>query len=822
MARKPWRNFVLLSVLNRQKACVVASQNAIAYIAGVVLAAVAVDYFNVAVAIVIVGVILLATMFSYFADRSWIGCAIAATWVALGCLAYSASFQVHHQRFGYLQDQPVEITGTISTPLAQKDTNFYFLLAVNQYIDGGHVQGRIRVTIDTWAWSTDERQAVAALSYGDEVVVSGWLRKPSRASNPGEPNWQSYAYRSGYSATLYVEDPKQLQATGGNNARFPMKQLYALHQDIKSLEKDLPDDVVPFYRSLLLGDRSLFTVKQQEAIERAGVSHLLSISGTHIGLLVGVYCIVGSVFRKPRWQSTLMALPLLYVYLLLTGLQASTLRAVVGLTLGVSAAISKRPKSSLQLLILTAWVTLIINPLNVTGVGWQLSFAAVFGILALSPVFGKMLFPMPNWLFSSVAVSLGAWVGVTPLALYYFQTASLNAIVANLVLIPLFGLLLIIIFLLGAIGLVTPGWISMGGALANYVVSLFWLLVDWFAAFPGFFQVPGFSWVYPTLFYAWLIVCYPLLQETSKLPRFLSRQSRKRLLNWTMGFLAVAFWFSIFSIRPGEIEVVFLDVGQGDAIYISLPGDYHIMIDAGGRPILPDRRPYDVGKEIILPFLRYKDVRRLDLVVITHPHVDHYGGFASVVEAIDVGMIWYNGQTASDPSFRRLWSLIEERKVPCYTVSTGDWLEVGDTHLKVLHPPRSVVANNLLGTNDASLVTMLEGNDTRFLFTGDVEIKGQRMLLADGQELDSFAMKAPHHGSTLAFDVFFNQAVNPQISVVQVGRNGFGQPGEQVLNSLKRQGVQVFRTDEDGAVIVHLWFGRRLVRTQKSRLFLRY
>lgn len=793
--------------------------NALAFIVGVALAALTADHLSVTVILGIGGLLLLTSILLFSLGSKGFLMVVALAWVLVGCQYYLVRFQVHEARFSHLRDLRVELSGMVVSPPTERDGKFYFIVAVDQELEGKTTRGRIRIGVDTWAWSFEDRARLDRLNYGDVVVVRGWVRKPTRGGNPGEPNWRNYAYRNGYSATVAVYDPEQLQVVGVNSGGLFGSLLHRLRGKLADLEADLPGSVIPFFRSLLLGDRSLFTVEEQMAIDRAGAAHLLSISGTHIGLLVGAFYFIGRWLRKLKWQCVLVSLPVLYVYLLLTGAQASTLRAVIGIVLAMVSGLCRRTLPPHRWLVLTAWFTLIINPLFITGVGWQLSFAAVFGILSLAPFFTKLLSFLPKKVASSLAISLSAWIAVTPLTLYYFQTASLIAVISNLVLVPLFAVLLFVIFLLGAVGIIVPVVLPWGGIVAHYVAVVFWWLVYRFAELPGFLQVPGFSWFYPALFYFWLIVCRPMLRTVTVVPRTLAWIPTLRWINWTMGLLIVALWFTLFQLWADTIEVVFLDVGQGDAVYIRLPGGYHMLIDAGGQPNAPDRRPYDVGEQVLLPFLRYKGVKKLDLIVITHPHLDHFGGFATVIEAIDVGMVWYNGQHTTEQSFQRLWDLIEQREMACYTVARGDWLQVGDNRITVLHPLRAMVDQGSLSVNDASLVLMLEGNGLRLLFTGDVEARGQRLLLSYEQDLASFALKVPHHGAVSAFDAMFNRLVDPEIAVVQVGRNSFGLPSPAVIDSLQRQGSRVFRTDEDGAVTLRVgpqyWF----LWTHRSRVF---
>ena len=233
----------------------------------------------------------------------------------------------------------------------------------------------------------------------------------------------------------------------------------------------------------------------------------------------------------------------------------------------------------------------------------------------------------------------------------------------------------------------------------------------------------------------------------------------------------------------------FFPVGQGDATLVTLADDARILIDAGrdGRTA-----------ELLYGALPFFD-RRIDVLIISHADTDHIGGAVEVLEKFPTGLILFNGRPETEPGWLEILEKAKEKGIPVLPVSGGDSLRYGDASLKVLWPegPRNDVET--LEDNDASLVLMLEAENVRALFTGDIGF-GPENAMTGGDRVRADVLKVSHHGSPNASGYYFIEAVRPSVSVVSVGENRYGHPSERVLDRLSRAGSQVYRTDADGEV----------------------
>ncbi|PIR82328.1 hypothetical protein COU20_02790 [Candidatus Kaiserbacteria bacterium CG10_big_fil_rev_8_21_14_0_10_59_10] len=255
--------------------------------------------------------------------------------------------------------------------------------------------------------------------------------------------------------------------------------------------------------------------------------------------------------------------------------------------------------------------------------------------------------------------------------------------------------------------------------------------------------------------------------------------------------------------QGSESALYFLDVGQGDSQLITLSAPegnsaVHILVDAGsGRRVLD-------ALEAVLQEQRARGAY-IDMLILTHPDLDHFGGFIDIVERYDIGIFVSNGHTDDSPAFDALETALAERGVPRVTLSQGDSIRYGEHTLTLLAPNEDLLRHE--NRNEASIVFMLEAHDTRVLFAGDIGFPAEEALLKDGFELAAHVLKVPHHGSRFSTGESFAAAVRPVISVIGVGQNRYGHPAPRVLETLELAGSRVYRTDIDGTVKVPLGAG---------------
>jgi len=481
--------------------------------------------------------------------------------------------------------------------------------------------------------------------------------------------------------------------------------------------------------------------------------------------------------------------------MLLTGARPSVVRAVVMATLFIGGVVFQRSSRSLNTLGVAALVLLAVRPTALYDVGFQLSMAAVAGILTLQP---RLSEPIPDrwrasgvgdWLVSMVVVSTAAILGTAPVLLYHFGLVSAAGLVLNVVGIPATGLVLA-----AGIAMVVIGGVSSSAGVA------FGAAVDVFVR--GLLATARhgsvwFSWAGVRMAEPDVVVLGAFVAGVVAVAQWSRPRVRWRSVGVGLFLATVSVWSGVLLQRP-SLDVLFFDVGHGDATLVSTPGDHHVLVDTG--PSSPGGADVD---DSVLPYLERHGIRHLDAVIVTHPDADHLGGLPSVVQEVSVGTMYHGGWDVQTDLYHRSRRVLREHGVVRRAVNRGDVWQVGSSlRVEVLGPP---VRHSFENANDASVVVRLAYGSVSVLLPGDIEADAERVLTQRFRSgLHSTIVKVPHHGSRTSSTERFVRAVSDSSetrAIVSAGEaNRYGMPHRGPLLRWKRWANCVYRTSTNGAV----------------------
>jgi competence protein ComEC len=736
---------------------------------------------------------------------------------------YGTWIKAHHHSQLPESDSEFVVSGTIIEPVAIDGDRVRFILQSTQ--EGEKIAVSIRLA------SQDELSEALSWRRGDQVTIKGELTLPPTARNFGQFDYRQYLSYQHIHRMLLVKGLDQAEVTTDHSWSRASVLAWVDHiraHSGETISKLYPIDQSGFMSSLLIGLRDRMDEETFGLFSRLGLTHIIAISGLHVAIVIGGWMGLLRFMRVTRETNITSAMILIPIYIIFSGASPSVVRAGIMALIALYAARRRWLKDGLNIVAVTAILMTMWNPFYIYDVSFQLSFAVTAGLIVGVPVVVRWINLGPPWLNGTLAVTLVAQAVSFPLTIYYFNQFSLLSGLANLLLVPVFSL---IVLPLGYISVILYYiWSPLGSCLASIVsmcnLGSFWFM-DRLEALPGL----RFIWASPPA--AWIAVyigllltvfwCSRVMKEVDSILFPVPARLAKRLMVVSMCLGII--WLSTgygFLGRSGIATVSFLDVGQGDSILIRTPSNRVILVDGGGTLNFMKageewrlrKDPYEVGKDLLVPLLKKRGIGQIDYLIMTHADMDHIGGLQAVLEEIPVKRVLFNGTLRTNPHTKKIFTTALEQHIPIYPVWDGRELVVDEhTKLDFLYP---VVKVGEAGTiplqddqNGYSVVFTMDMYDSTFLFTGDMDAAAEREVLArvvernaGGSRIEPIdVLKVAHHGSKTSTSESWLGLWQPKAAVISVGeRNMYRHPSPLVIDRLSRHQVFILRTDLHGEV----------------------
>ena len=670
--------------------------------------------------------------------------------------------------------QPIQ--GRIISEVKSKDGNYNFILELHQ-IKKSEVTGKIK-----FYTRTDN------LNYGDIIYVVATIKELPGSTNPASFDYKEFLdekriFGSGWS----ISPIKKI----GNKTEIFKNTVISIRKFLRNRIDKRFGDPAGFVKAIVIAEKDEIDNKRN-IMCRAGLSHLLAVSGLHVGLLSLIILSVLNVFIPKRNISRITIICLLIVYAAICLWAPSVTRAAIMIILYLLAKILQRKPVANNILFASLLIITVVTPNQLFSVGLQMSYLAVFVLLNVLPRFrfikikkeeieflskGKQIL---NGILILICTSFILNIFLAPLTAYNFHQFGFNGIVGNLLGIPLIGMILplsLIIILLP--GICIPVFQNS----FQIVMLIFEKWTGFSAEFPLHFDFIFISIIHLILLYLILSGLVLVLKS--------SRKQRKWL------HISAIILLSIFVLlkrqSSNKLTITFFDCGLGDIALIQTPGNETILIDTG-----PPEKEINSFPRSVLPYLQQNGIKNIDHVLITHAHNDHYGGVFSVFQNVEVT----NLITTDEFQNRKIWDNIfedvETEKCSIFTVTDTTHIRFEEIKFKIIHPDRSYKDNNI---NNLSIVVRLDYGDLSVLFTGDLEYEGEDYLIEYYPEfLDCDVLKVGHHGSKTASSPIFIRAVDPQFAIISTARkNRFNFPHKITLERYEFLGPNLMITGYDGA-----------------------
>ena len=698
--------------------------------------------------------------------------------------------------------------------------------------DACYAVGKIQLLSDTTKSVTAKClirfQDLVSLRYGKHLTVTGVLRQPQSKRNPGGFDYRAYLERQNVSGIIQHQGLLQI----GQQAGFlPLRWIESLRfrteriiDNAYSIQDPSPNSEISLHaqliKGILLGKRGDVPTETLDMFRNSGTFHVLAVSGLHVGL-IALFCYLGlSIFRIPKKMVCLLTILGVILYASLVGFRPSVFRASLMAILFLFATIIDRDADIFNLLAVAALVLLLINPTQLWDVGFQLSFVAVgaivFFVSKMEKPFRKFWEPQDSveytrfqkmrksavkWLVLSYLVTLAAQIGTSPLIAYHFYRAYPLGIIVGPFAVGLVSLIVGVGMVSVCFGFIWLPLAKLLGLVNQIIMLIFLKLIGIFGQDWGIVKIAP-----PTvgLILIYIVICVSITQW-----RYLYKQWRIASLIG-LSILTIWVWDRGFNEEGRLLEIITLDVGQGDAAVIKFPDKQVMLVDGGIQHTYYDEKKkrkieYDVGKRIIEPYLDSENIRRVDMVMLTHPDLDHGGGLGYILQNYHVGqLVGIPDMELDSSTHNRLRNIAISQKLPYSYPYAGNIGFIPSATLSLLHPINADETNLMDDDkNDDSLVLKLSYGLVDILFTGDIEATAEDRILTSQQDLRSEIIKVPHHGSRTSSTAEFLDAVQPRYAIYSLGKgNRYQFPHADVVSRYQDRNCVELRTDQLGAIIL--------------------
>jgi len=739
-------------------------------------------------------------------------------------------FVEHDRQIGrhidrYINAGKLTIEGmVIESPIAYPDKNVLIVQCLRVIKDKASVpvSGNIRLVIPP----------DLNFQYGDFIRFYSILKKIHNFNNPGGFDYEHYLNLQGIYATGFIADSSRIVLLRQNSASGIRLKLESFRLYLKQIiYKNAASPQREIIEAMTIGNQKAIPADVRDNFNKTGTSHILSINGLHIGIIAAsafffVFLVLkSSEYLMLRFNIIKLAAAAAFFMVLISAfiagmeipVQRSTLMALILLI----ALILGRQKDLYNTLALAALIILVVSPEALFDSSFQLSFTAVLALIYIAPRFQdfslKQLEILPLWgqsiiryIYLSAIVCIAVTIGTLPLIVYYSNRVSLITIIANLISVPLLGTLVLTIsmfFILSSFFF--PAIAGYFIKLASFFVQIAVTIINKLAALSW----SSFNCITPNIgeiafFYLFIFLLIQFI-DTKKKKKTQKEFSPRRLLVLKYLLIITVVFFATDTIYltcrdkfSHDLKITIIDVGQGTSTLVCFPGGKNMLIDGGGF----SESSFDTGKAVVAPFLYHERISRIDTAVLSHPHPDHLLGLIYIMNNFDIRQMWRSNLPIDLETYPEWDKAIKLNKINVSLVSNKSPEAIfNGVRVKILWPLNYSAAemNNFSydEVNDSSLVLKITFGKISFLIPGDISADVEKQLIQSKTDLHSDVLVVPHHGSAHSSSAEFIKAVSCRYAIVSAGKvNVFHHPHPSTLQRYKDAGINIFRTDRDGAI----------------------
>lgn len=691
----------------------------------------------------------------------------------------------------YKTNKNVEITGVIEA-FEKKDYSNKYILKVKSIDKKQYLNLKLILYVN-------EKQDI--LEYGDYIKFMAEYSKPENSRNYKGFSYSDYLKQNNIYGTVNAVDT--IQILEKNKTNFIERNINEIRDKIiKDINNNLPKEEASVFLGILLGEKSQISDEINTYFRNGNMAHILAVSGAHVSYIV----IVSNLFlgKIQKRLSKICVIIILIFFMMLTNFSPSVVRACVMTIIVCFSKLVYRKNDIYSSLLFSALIILFSNPYKLFNIGFELTYLGTLGILLISPQLLKirnnkkqstLKDRLKKLIIDSIMISISVQILIAPIIILNFNTISYNFLISGIISTPIFALIMII----GVLFLILIPLRTCFYPLIKILVGFLIFISKMLSNLPfSNITVPTPSLIFVIAYYIILFLIFISKKELI-FRIFKSKEKIERIMKKIIiAILIVTLTFQLFNnFGNKDLRIYFIDVGQGDSSLIITPNNKTILIDGGGSL----DKDYDIGKNILVPYLLDRGIHTVDYLIVSHFDNDHCGGLMYLLKTLKVKNIFISKQPKLSEEYKKFMEVAKKKHINIKVVRQGDAISIEkDLKIYILYPSYELRFCDL---NNNSVVAKLVYKDFSMLFTGDIEKEAESKILEMYRKnvIKSTVLKVAHHGSKTSSTQEFIDLVSPKIALIGVGKNNnFGHPNEEILERLNNSKIKVFRTDECGEI----------------------
>ncbi len=658
------------------------------------------------------------------------------------------------------------------------------------------------------------------IKLGDIIDVSGEFEEPSVRRNYNGFDYKQYLKTKKIYGTIKV-DFNKIKIVKKNQ----IDTITLLADKVKSYityasDQMFPKEISGLFVGILIGDKENITEEIEEDFKNSSLSHMLAVSGTHVSYIILGLSFLLSNFGK-RYTNIFSILFLIF-FMYLTNFTASVVRACIMGIILLGSKILYRKSDIYVSMALSILIILIENPFKILDVGLILSYAGTLGIVVLYRIWSnevKTKNKIIKYIINTLLITCSAQIFVFPIIAVYFNNVSITFFISNLLATPVLAIIIIfgffniiVFFISNELGMIISIFLEMNIEILIFIshscsnipyanllvitpkiifVILYYLIILLYIITKKIYGIKE-EWQYLSA----------LEKKEIIILKKIIKNKRKYIIKIISLILIIAFVNIIIININKETKIYFIDVGQGDSTLIITENKKNILIDGGGNVT---NKNYDIGENILLPYLLDRGITKIDYLFVSHFDFDHVGGLYEIIDKLNVDNIIIPKNESISEEEKEFTKKAKEKHIKIYRLCQNDKIYIDkNTKIDILSPLNEEIEENYINNN--CLVFKFTYNNFSMLFTGDIEEIAEKEILKNVSKniLKSDILKIPHHGSKTSSTDKFLECVNSKIALIGVGKNNFGHPSEEVIERLKSKNIKVYRTDLNGEIEIRV------------------